>query len=137
MTIKEISIFVQNKKGKLASISRLMGENNLSIRGFTMADTAEGYGIFRLVVDYSEKAVELLKSNNYTVSTADVLAVKIPDASGALYRVLELLSEHEMNLEYIYPVANSVIVMKLDDPIKASSVLKKEGIEVIENTLEI
>lgn len=137
MTISELSIFVQNKKGKLTAISKLMGEAGLGIRGFTMADTAEGYGIFRLIVDYTEKAVEILSQNNYTVSETEVLAVKIPDEPGALYNVLKLLSDNEMNLEYIYPVANSVIVMKLDEPLKASKLLEKQNISIIRNTMEI
>lgn len=137
MTIKELSIFVQNKKGKLAAISRLLGENQIGIRGFTMADTAEGYGIFRLVVDYVDKAREMLKENHYTVSETEVLAVKVPDVPGALYRVLELLSASGINVEYLYAAANSLIVMRVDDPLKAARMLSSSGNPVINNTLEI
>lgn len=137
MTIKEISIFVQNKKGKLATISRLMGENNISIRGFMMADTAEGYGIFRIIVDQNQKALEILKSNGFMVSETEVIAVNIPDQAGALYQVLKLFSENEINVEYIYAVVNSVIVIKSDQNIKAGLILKAQNITVIENTMEI
>lgn len=137
MTIKELSIFVQNKKGKLTAISKLMGENNVSIRGFMMADTAEGYGIFRIIVDQNQKAIDILKANGFIVSETEVVAVKIPDQAGALYQVLKLFSENELNVEYIYAVVNSVIVIKGDQNIKAISLLKAKGIPIIENTMEI
>lgn len=137
MTIKEISIFVQNKKGKLSAISKLLGEENIHIRGFTMADTAEGYGIFRLVVDYNEKAKRILKENHYTVSDDDVLGVKIPDKAGALSQVLDLLSNNGINVEYLYIAANSFLIMKVDDALKAEKILLNQGHKVIENALEI
>lgn len=137
MTIKELSIFVQNKKGKLAAISKLMGENKISIRGFTMADTAEGYGIFRIIVDQNSRAAELLKGNGFMISETEVVAVKVPDNPGALYDVLKLFSENGINVEYIYAVVNSIIVFKTDQNLKAAAVLNKSNIPVIENTLEI
>lgn len=137
MTLYELSIFVQNKKGKLTSISKLMGEALIDIRGFSMVDTAEGYGIFRLLVNDNVKAVQILKEHNFTVSETEVLVVMIPDAPGALYETLKLFSDNEINLEYIYPVANSAIVIKLDDFVKAYRILEEAGIRIIRNSSDI
>ncbi|HCL56756.1 MAG TPA: amino acid-binding protein [Spirochaetia bacterium] len=137
MTIKELSIFVQNKKGKLAAISRLMGENEINIRAFNMQDTAEGYGIFRLIVDYTEKAREILQANHFTVSETEVAALALPDKPNALYNLLNLFAENGLNVEYIYAGANSVVMIKLDDPNKAGQILQKEGLPLINNTLKI
>jgi hypothetical protein len=114
-----------------------MGQHGVNIRGFMVADTTEGYGIFRIVVDYTDKAIDLLKTNHFTVSETDVLAVKIPDRFGALYEVLKNLSENGLNVEYIYAVANSVIIIKIDDVIKAAKIMAQSHIKVLENTLEI
>lgn len=137
MTIKELSIFVQNKKGKLTAISKLMGENQINIRGFTMMDTAEGYGIFRLVVDNPEKAEEILKNNHFTVSITEVLAVQVPDRPNSLYNVLRLFSENSINIEYIYAGANSIILIKTDDSIKAAKILQAEGIAILKNASDM
>ncbi|PKL12185.1 MAG: amino acid-binding protein [Spirochaetae bacterium HGW-Spirochaetae-6] len=137
MTLYELSIFVQNKKGKLTSISKLMGEAAIDIRGFSMVDTAEGYGIFRLLVNDNAKAVRILQEHNFTVSETEVLVVMIPDSPGALYETLKLFSDNEINLEYIYPVANSAIVIKLDDFVKAYRILEAAGIKIIKNSSDI
>lgn len=137
MTIPEISIFIQNQKGKISNICELLGNNNLNIRGFSMVDTAEGYGIFHLIVDYSEKALELLKANQYSVALSDVIVVKIPDEPGGLSELLKLLAKEEQNIENIYAIANSFIVIKADEPLKASKVLSKNGITPISNPMEI
>jgi len=135
--IKELSIFVQNQKGKLSIISRIMSENNISIKGFSVDDTGEGYGIFRIVVDYWEKGEEILKKNNFTVSVTDILAVKIEDKPGSLYKILKILSDKKINLEYTYLLANSIIGIKLDNEPLAIQVLRENNIELIENNLSI
>ncbi len=137
MTITELSIFVQDKAGKLTEISKLMGSQDLNIRGFMISDTAEGYGIFRLITDNIEESLMILKNNGYTVSEKDVLAVKITDQPGALANTLDLFSKNGINIEYLYAVANSVIVFKLDDPVKAAHIIKEQNIKLITNVLEI
>ncbi|HOJ50798.1 MAG TPA: hypothetical protein PKW55_08305 [Spirochaetota bacterium] len=134
--IKEISIFVENQKGKLSTISKILGDNNISIKGFSVDDTGEGYGIFRIVPDYWEKAEELLKKD-FTISVNNIIAVKVEDKAGSLYKVLKILSDNKINLEYTYLLANSIIALKVDNEINGIKVLKNNNIELIENNLMI
>ncbi len=136
MTIKELSIFIQDKKGKLTEISKLMSENSLNIRGFFISDSTDGYGIFRLIMNNHEVALKNLKEK-FTVYETEVIAVKISEEPGGLYKLLNLLSKNNINVEYIYSVINSVIVLKLDDDVKAQRVLEGNNIEILANNKDI
>ena len=131
MFVKQISIFIQDEKGRLADICDLIGKAKINIKGFTMADTAEGYGIFRVLTDDPEQTQDVLSKSGFTVSTHDVLTVKVPDTPGGLSKVLNTFSEKSLNVEYMYATAGTLIAFKLDHIEKAVQVLKEIGVEVI------
>ena len=131
MLVKEISVFIQDESGRLSDICNLLGENNINIRGFTMSDTAEGFGIFRLLTNDSDKAVDVLKDAEFTTSINDILTVRVPDEAGGLGKVLTILSTGGLNIEYLYATAGTLIAFKLDKIERAIKVLKDAGIEII------
>ncbi len=131
MLIKQLSVFIQDEEGRLAEICELLGENSINIKGFTVSDTAEGYGIFRLLTDDYEKASDLLMNKGFTVSQNEVIAAKIPNLPGGLANVLKIFSENSINVEYMYATAGTLIAFKLNNNEKAIKALKQTGIEIV------
>jgi len=101
MKITQISVFIENKSGRLYEICDLLGRNNLNIRALSLADTSD-FGILRLIMSDPEKAYRLLKENEFTVGKTDVIAVEVPDVPGGLASVLKVLSDNNVNVEYMY-----------------------------------
>ena len=125
MYIDQISVFVENKKGRLAGIMEVLNKAGIDIRAMTIADTAD-FGILRMIVDDTDKALEALKADGCTAAVTKVIAFTIPDVSGALY-----------NVEYMYSVMGKVagradIVIRVEDVEKASKVLIDNGVTLIE-----
>ncbi len=125
--MKQISIFVQNKKGRLAEITKILNENDINICGTCLADTTE-YGILRMVVDKPELATKTILESGYTVNLSDILAVEVPDSPGELYKILELLAKEEIGIEYLYSYvspenSNALIYFKTDDHKRAFNIL--------------
>ena len=119
MRIKQISVFLENKKGRLAEITKLIAKAGIDIRALSIADTAE-FGILRLIVDDPGKAVEAIADGGFTVKSTDVLAVEIPDKPGSLAKVMEIFEETGVNIEYIYAslekdCSTAVVIFKVED----------------------
>ncbi len=131
MSIIQISVFVEDKTGKLASIAKLIGEKGVNIFGFDVADTAEGYGIFRLITENPDKSAEILAQNGYTVSKNEVLCVFLENKPGQLAKSLKILADSGIGIEYIYAIVESLIVMKVDLMQAARKALTESGIRVL------
>ena len=131
MSIIQISVFMEDKTGKLASIAKLIGENGVNIFGFDVADTAEGYGIFRLITENPDKSAEILAQNGYTVSKNEVLCVFLENKPGQLAKSLKILADSGIGIEYIYAIVESLIVMKVDSMQAARKALTESGIRVL------
>ena len=131
MSIIQISVFMEDKTGKLASIARLMGENNINIFGFDVADTAEGYGIFRVIASDPEKSAEILARNGYTVSKNEVLCIFLENKPAQLARALTILADSGISVEYIYAIVESLIVLKVDSMQSARKALEEKGIQTL------
>ncbi|MEN3003863.1 ACT domain-containing protein [Dehalobacterium formicoaceticum] len=101
MRVKQISIFLENKRGRLAAVTRLLADTKINIRALSIADTTD-FGVLRLIVDQPDLAYQVLKKNDFTVSETEVIAVEMPDKPGGLAKVLEILDQHNINLEYLY-----------------------------------
>ncbi|MBO8127670.1 MAG: ACT domain-containing protein [Peptococcaceae bacterium] len=134
MWVKQISIFLENKSGRLASVCRILADNDINIRALSIADTSD-FGILRLIVNQPEKAYQVLKEQGFTVSETDVVAVEIPDAPGGLAQVLEILAQKEINIEYLYAfvsksAGNALVMLKVEDLESAVEVLTQNGIRV-------
>ncbi len=135
MKAKQLSIFLENKVGRLAEVTGVLGERGVNIRALSLADTSD-FGVLRLIVDDPTKAQEALKEEGYTVSTTEVIAVKVPDKPGGLGRVLRSFIDLGVNIEYMYAFAgkngdNAVVVFRVDDPERAIPVLKQHGVGLL------
>lgn len=136
MLLKQISIFIPNRKGTLAKLTGILGQNKIDIRAISVFDTTE-FGILRLVVDDPQKTLELLKQEGFVAKLSDVIAVEPEDKPGSLDRIFNILAENDINIEYIYSYVMRMrelpyIVLKTSDMERAITVLKENGIKVIE-----
>lgn len=135
MKVEQIAIFLENKSGRLAEITQVIAANGINIRALSLADTAD-FGILRLLVNDIQKAETVLKDNNFTVGRTQVCVVETPDKPGGLARVLQVIKEAELNVEYMYAFAQrsgetGLIIFRFDDLDVAINVLVKAGIRVL------
>ena len=135
MKVKQISIFLENKSGRLAQVTKALGDNGINIRALSIADTTD-FGILRLIVNDPGKAYRVLKEAGFTVSATDVIAVEVADRPGGLSEVLRHLDRAGINIEYLYAflqkTSNAALVVfrveQLDEAVKA---LQKEGVRIL------
>ena len=138
MLVKQVSVFLENKLGRLAEVSRILGENNIDIKALSIADTTE-YGILRIIVNNPEQTVEILKNNGFSVKTNNVIAVSVPDRPGGLFETLECLHRNNIGIEYMYAfIANiekgkAMVILRVEEYNKAVELLQKAGIEIIDS----
>ena len=137
MKVEQISIFIENKSGRLAEVCGILGEAGVNIRALSLADTSD-FGILRLIVQDSEKALKVLKEHRFTVSKTEVIGVEVPDSPGGLSSILRILDENQVNVEYMYAFVersgdNAVIIFRFDDIDGAIDVLSRNGIKVLES----
>lgn len=136
MRISQISIFMENRSGRLAKITSAIGNAGINIRAMSLADTSD-FGILRLIVTDTEKARKVLKDQGFTVKVSDVIAVAIPDIPGALGNLLSIIEHEGLNVEYMYVVAEkhmdeAIIIFRFDDLDKAIEVLFDNDITVVD-----
>jgi hypothetical protein len=136
MKVEQISVFIENKSGRLAEIARLLGEAGINIRALSLADTTD-FGILRLIVNDREKAKQVLKEKGFTVNKTEVVAVEVPDRPGGLSEILQALDKESINVEYMYAFVerceeNAVIIFRFDETEKAISVLTNSGFNILE-----
>ena len=136
MKVEQISIFIENKSGRLAEITRILGDAGINIRALSLADTSD-FGILRLIVDDVETAKAVLKEKGFTVSKTEVVAVEVPDRPGGLSSLLQTLDADQINVEYMYAFVercggNAVIIFRFDETDKAIGTLKDSGFTILE-----
>jgi hypothetical protein len=132
MIIKQLSVFLENKSGRLAEVTQILGKSSINISAFSIADTAD-YGILRMIVSKPEEAFVKLKEQGFAVHTTEVLCLIVPHEPGGLYRALNILSKEKISIEYMYAFAieNGAWVIIRTDPIeKAIDVLQKHKMEL-------
>ncbi|MGK2907197.1 MAG: ACT domain-containing protein [Desulfuromonadales bacterium] len=135
MKVEQISIFIENKSGRLAEVARVLGEKNVNIRALSLADTSD-FGILRLLVDQTDVAFVTLKESGFTVNKTQVVAVEVPDQPGGLSKILQVLDDAKINVEYMYAFAerhadNAVIIYRFDETDNAISILQEKGISIL------
>ena len=135
MKVRQISIFLENRSGRLASVLKEVGRAGVNIRALSLADTSD-FGILRLIVDDVDKGVQALKSTGHTVSLTDVLAVEVPDRPGGLAGILDALSAASLNVEYMYAFVcrateKAVVVFRFEDANAAIAALGDAGISIL------
>lgn len=136
MAISQISVFVENRPGRLADITAVLAQNNIDIRALSVADTSD-YGILRLIVNDPESAVKVLKDEGMTASATQVLGIIIPDEPGGLAKAIKVLSDAQISVEYAYAfitpsIGNAYVIIRVEDNNKAAEILKSSGIALIE-----
>lgn len=135
MTIKQISLFMENKPGHLASICRTLAAAGVNIVTLSLADTQQ-FGIVRLIVNDCDKAKDALGKAGFAVNVRDVMAVGVRDEPGGMARLLEIIGAAGVNIEYMYAFAahigeEAVLVFRFDDPEKAEKALADAGVQIV------
>lgn len=134
---KQISVFLENKAGRLAHVTRVLGEAGINIRALSIADTSD-FGILRIIVSDPVNAYKILKEADFTVSETEVIAVQVPDSPGGLAAVLEQTSDEYLNIEYLYAFLgtsqnDALVIFKVEDIKKARDAFKSKGISFLED----
>lgn len=135
MLIKQLSVFVENKHGRMAEITGVLAKNQIDIRALSIADTTD-YGILRLIVNDPEKAVLVLKEEKMTVSLTEVIAISVEDVPGGLSKAVEALADKGIDIEYMYASLNckdstAFVILRVEDNEKAIDALKAGGIRLM------
>lgn len=136
MAIRQISVFVENKPGRLAEITGFLADGGVSIRAFSIADTTD-FGILRLIVSDTQKAEKVLKAAGVAVSITEVVGISIPDVTGAFAKVVKVLADAGENVEYAYAfltpeAGHAYVIVRVDDNAVATVVLQENGIAIID-----
>ena len=134
MKVEQISVFLENKAGRLAEVTKVLGEGGINIRALSLADTTD-FGILRLIVDQYDKARDILKQHGFTVGKTEVVAIEVPDRPGGLAWVLQILSDSDVNVEYMYAFVqhsgkNAVIIFRFDNLERAIELLQQQGVRI-------
>jgi len=135
MRTRQVSVFLENKKGRLAEVTQLLDTESINIRALYLADTAD-FGVLRLIVDNPMRCLAALRRSDFVAQETDVLAIEVEDHPGGLNRVMRILQAHDINIEYMYAfieknVNNAIVVFKFDDVEAAEPVLRDHGIPVL------
>ncbi|OIO01346.1 MAG: amino acid-binding protein [Desulfovibrionaceae bacterium CG1_02_65_16] len=135
MKADQLSIFLENRAGRLAEVTRILSESGVNIRALSLADTSD-FGILRLIVSDFDKAKDNLKAGGFTVGRTTVVAVEVPDHPGGLHSILEMLRNAKINVEYMYAFvqqsgSHAVIIFRFDRTDQAIELLQQHGINMI------
>ena len=140
--VRQISVFMDNKPGQLSGVMEIIKESGINVRALSLADTKD-FGILRIIVHDTEKAVDALKDAGYAVTVNEIVAITIPDSPGQLSRVLEILGKDNVNLEYLYAFTGASdravsFVLRVNDNDAAAASLTKGGIiQLTENDIAV
>ncbi|MDR1894783.1 MAG: ACT domain-containing protein [Spirochaetales bacterium] len=132
MALNQISVFLENKSGRLAELSEVLGRGGINLRAVSIADTAD-FGICRLIVSDTAKTLELLEKGGYTARQTEVVGIEVADEPGALAEILRLFNQTGVNIEYLYATLErkadkAVVIFKVDNPAEVSRIIKEQGL---------
>lgn len=133
MSIKQLSVFLENKPGKLFEMTALLAEQQIDIRALCLAETTD-FGIARLIVDDADKVLDVLRSEGFIANSSDVLAFAVPNKAGGLHRLLAEFKAANVNIEYMYSVlgsedkAKAYMIFRVTDTQKSESILAARGL---------
>jgi len=135
MIVQQISVFLENRIGRLAEVTGILGDQGINIRALSMADTAD-FGILRLIVDDVERAIKVLKDEGLTLGESEVVAVEVPDVPGGLADLLRVLRDENVNVEYMYafvkaPAKSAIMIFRFEDARQALDVLARRQIRTL------
>ena len=137
MSVKQISVFLENRPGCLHEMTKVLADNSIDLRGLSLAETSE-FGIVRLIVDDVLGTATVLKDAGFINSLTDVLAVEVPNVPGGLNKVLEILDGAKINIEYMYAILgnkkseSAYMIFRVDDNAKAADALNNARVKIME-----
>ncbi|MEJ5284936.1 MAG: ACT domain-containing protein [Brevinematales bacterium] len=133
--VKQVSVFLENRAGRIYDVCNLLGKNGINIRALSVADTSD-FGILRLILDNPDKAIKILKEEKFTVSSTDVVAIEISDKPGGLAEILKIFDENSINVEYMYAFLakipeKAILIFRFDNTEEVIEKLKKKNVKLI------
>lgn len=137
MFIKQISVFVENKQGRLYKLAKTLADKGIDLKALSIADTSK-FGILRCIVNDPEHALQVIKDANFTASITEVLAIEVADSPGGLAKVLELLKDKDIDVEYLYSFVrtrseNALIILKVAEVEEAVQALAGSDLKILSN----
>jgi len=135
MIIKQLSIFLENRTGRIREIADLLARADINIRALTLADSSD-FGIMRLIVDKLDAALKCLKENNISTALTSVVAVEVPDKPGGLAEVMSIISDSDFDIVYMYSLPekkhnNAIMIMRFNNTEEAAGILKQHGLNIL------
>lgn len=137
MSVKQISVFLENRPGCLHEMTKALADKNIDLRGLSLAETSD-FGIVRLIVDDVDRTAKVLSESGFVASLTDVIAVEVPNVPGGLNKVLEILHGADINVEYMYAILGNkssqtaYMIFRVNDTQKASEALKSSNIRIMD-----
>jgi hypothetical protein len=133
MFIKQLSIFLENKQGRFTEVAKLLGKENINMTAFTVSENSD-FGILRLIVSDTDKALQVLRDNKYAVSEAEVICLHCPNQPGALGKAMNIITRAGIFIEYMYAFSegeSAHVIIRPDDIEKCETVLKNNKVELL------
>ena len=127
MPVKQLTVFLENQTGRLAEVARILKDANINLQGFSTTE-ARDYGILRLVVSDPDNAKQKLKEAGFTTHMAEAICIKVEDRPGELYKILDILADAKVNIDYIYVIAGTKLVLSVSDIAGTEEILRKKGV---------
>ena len=133
--VKQISVFIENKKGRLAELAGLLSENRIDMKALSIADTTN-FGILRCIVSDPDLAIKVIRDAGFTANVTEVLAVQVPDVPGGLAAILDYLAKADISVEYLYSFVrtngdSALILFRVEEPQKAKDLLLSKNVPVL------
>jgi hypothetical protein len=137
MKVQQISVFLENKAGRLAKVARVLKESGINIRALTVADTSD-FGILRMIVSQPDRAFEVLRTAGFTVKQNPIIAVEIFDKEGLFFEIMDLCDKNDLNIEYTYSFVEqssnrAILFLRFDDTDRAITIFKGNGYKILSN----
>ena len=134
MVAKQLTVFIENRTGRLSEVLSVLKHSNVSILSMSLADSTE-YGLLRLIVDAPEKGKDTLNENGFSSLVSEVSIVKIPHKAGSLYEILDIIDDKDLGIEYMYGLSiggeDAYVVLKASDITALDSILKENGVDTV------
>ncbi len=129
MPVEQITVFLENQTGRLADVTKMLSDEDINLQGFSTTE-ARDYGILRLVVSDVKRAKEALKNAGFTTHIADVICITVEDRPGELHKILNILANEGVNIDYVYVIAGTRIILSVANIEAAEEILLKNGVRL-------
>jgi hypothetical protein len=134
MALKQISVFLENRKGRLADLTRILSENKVNIKALSLADTQD-FGMLRIIVDDPDRCLQILRTNGFVVQETEVIGVEVEDRPGGLSKILDILGKNNLNIEYIYATVerkqdSAIVIFKVEQKEATEKALRSAGVSL-------